>query len=415
MTTNNQTFDSFPGQAENLRWVQEGVVRSALVIVPQDWMRRREVLAAASLPGFRVIVMLGGNDGRAFAEDTGLHQLVQDTIVIYPDPITFDGNNVKFAGGHGGQAASVWPVDDAGMIASLLYHITNRLQARYNEHRTAMSPGGIQNNNAAFPRVVPSVTRVHDEDRIFAFGYSGGALMAYRLAADSPLVPVENPSATFPIRAIAVFAGTAGGHRQTETVGISSMLVANVPSTTCSILHIRGDDDDQVADEKFYTVGHPGAAFATKIQSTTVVTAAFPAGAAYPGTPCGNEYINRVSTMGYATALAHEMTRWDFTMDGSLQMWSDMLITPSAALPASVSANVTPLPYLPAAPAASAASFSWFQVNPGTEPRIHAIRVLGAGHAFPMSGGSTMGVPTSTAPWFGWNLAQYVVNFFAGF
>ncbi len=387
-------------------------MRHALIIIPPDWQRRREILATEGKPGFAIVIAMGGNDGEKFAKETALHQLMQDTIIIYPDPVTFDGNAIKYNPGHAGQVAAVWSVDDVGMLASVLYQLTRQLRLGYQAVRAAMSPGGVQNNSAKIPRIVPEVQFVHDPNRIFALGYSSGALMAYRLGKETPLIPIEDPAASFRIRAIAVYAGSAGGHTETASVGIATELTVNVPGAgkVCSLLHIHGDDDDQVADEKFYT---------TYPTLTPVVTSTTYNALSYDGQPQRQSFSNIKNVLGYADATALSMTRWDFTVDASLKLWADAAVL--GALPAYKYVDVDQLPYTPAAPVIVGKIWRWLELKGTTaplyEPRVHAIRVPSANHGFPMSQppAGAMGVPSPGVPWNSWNLAQYAANFFISF
>ena len=163
---------------------------------------------SASKPKSLVIALHGfGGDGRQFAYYTALHNAFPpDVVVAYPDALSptrpglKTGWNAQFCCGSGWKEKA----DDVGFLRALI----DRLVVEY----------GV-------PR-----------DRVFLVGFSNGAFMAQRFAAENPTL----------VRAIAVGSGTIG------TLGNSLNPTGPVP-----ILLMHGAKDQRVRYDGGTSPGDP--------------------------------------------------------------------------------------------------------------------------------------------------------------
>ncbi len=142
----------------------DNVQRTYRLYIPRNTTKETKVIFA--LDGF------GGN-GRRIAYYSGLHNVATDSIVVYPDPLPAKkgqttGWNAGFCCGSGW----VEKVDDVGFITSLAKHIV--------------------------------VERGLSNQKFYVAGFSNGAFMAQRLAAEAP----ES------VEAVVSFSGTIGTDKE---------------------------------------------------------------------------------------------------------------------------------------------------------------------------------------------------------
>lgn len=213
-------------------------VRTATVFIPFDWDALENlgtsaitVLGVETVTGGApVVVVLGGNVGEVFMrkflldpnqinrKSTNPFARWAHAIVIYPDPVTNEGDNEKFNSGIVGEGGWLDDVDDVGFILELLHRVRTMLMARI-----------VQRRDAGEPRYVKGL-RVINPDEIYMVGWSAGGAMCYRMAYEAPLVHPNDLDYEYRFAAMFVLAASVGGFRHSQQIGTAALRVDFSPA-----------------------------------------------------------------------------------------------------------------------------------------------------------------------------------------